>query len=109
MFLTDRHVVFLCVFNLCPGDIILEIEGHRIRKIELAASILREKYGTITMAMVTIDNVLHLPYPVRDSSPSSMVPVGMTRPRGSRVRKARDLFAKVRIKRRSLFLVEAYI
>lgn len=61
------------------------------------------------MAMVTIDNVLHLPYPVRDSSPSSMVPVGMTRPRGSRVRKARDLFAKVRIKRRSLFLVEAYI
>lgn len=38
-----------------------------------------------------------------------MVPVGMTRPRGSRVRKARDLFAKVRIKRRSLFLVEACI
>lgn len=48
------------------------------------------------MAMVAIDNALGLPSPGRDSSPSMVT--GLARPRGSRVRKARDLFAKVRIK-----------
>ena len=71
------------------GDIILEVNGHRIRSPETAASLLdgRRPGGTLTLAMIPVDGHRHAQFEglQRAGAP------------GSRIRKARDLFAKVNV------------
>lgn len=67
---------------MISGDILLEIDSHRIRTVEFASAVCRERHGQITVAMISLRNDLpHFPEGYQSQE--------------NRPRKARDLFAKV--------------
>ncbi|ESO06538.1 hypothetical protein HELRODRAFT_160718 [Helobdella robusta] len=43
-----------------PSDIILEIDGHKIRTLQMAKSILEEKRGKIVLAMISMEKKINL-------------------------------------------------
>ena len=62
----------------------LELNGRKIRNLDLLRPILSTRYGRVTLAVIPVEN-----------KNISRMHGGQIRTEGSRVRKARDLFAKV--------------
>ena len=72
-------------FNIfTPGDIILELNGRHIRNLNTANKTLDSRYGKITVALVPVETKNQNRIQEKLAS------------QGSRVRRARNLFAKVK-------------
>jgi len=69
---------------LSAGDIILEIDGHRIRTEDFASAVCRERYGQVTLAMIS------LRHEEREGRSANRPP-----DKPPHLGKAKDLFAKV--------------
>ena len=88
LFLVIKNV-FRLMFSLLQDlhtvvadDMILEIDGHKIRSLRLASSILKEKYGSIVMAMVVLETSKQ---------------INKFSANNSRIMKAKIIFLKVQI------------
>ena len=72
-------------FVLClSGDYVLEINGRKVRNLDLLRPLLHSRHGKLTLAIIP-----------RENKNAARMDGVDRRTDGSRVRKARDLFSKV--------------
>ena len=82
--LSSRKVFHLIAFNISiSGDIILEINGRHIRHLDTVNQTLDSRYGKVTVALIPVE--MKNQNRIQEKLASQ----------GSRVRRARNLFAKV--------------
>ena len=79
---SNWHHLF-CIF-LTSGDIILELNGRHIRNFDTANKTLDNRYGKVTVALVPVE-----------TKNQNRIQEKLAY-QGSRVRRARNLFAKVK-------------
>ena len=80
------------------GDLILEVNGHRVTDLLALSPLLASHYGKLSLAVVSLDSHHRSPADLRPPPVASdlMAPAQVA---VSRVRKARDLFAEVSTER----------
>ena len=76
--------------HIFSGDMVLEINGRRVRHADMVRPILNTRRGKLTLAVVAVER-------------KGATREEKRRTPGSRVKRARDLFAKVRVIKALLF------